>query len=75
MIGHIFSGRKTIGNLLSEKYPKLKIYSIESIIKSLIEVYEKIIMPIESHPKFKSMKKNQIEKFNKEKESLKKKYK
>ena len=75
LIGHIFSGRKTIGNLLSEKYPKLKIYSIESIIKSLIEVYEKIIMPIESHPKFKSMKKNQIENFNKEKESLKEEYK
>ena len=67
-VGHEFSGRKTQSNLISSTYPTLKVYNMSEIIKSSIEEYEKIMTPIEDNPKFKSMKKNQIEALEQEKE-------
>ena len=67
LIGHLFSGRKTQGKLISEKFPNIKIYSVNDMINGYVEEYLKITEPIENHPKFKSMKKNQIEALEKEK--------
>ena len=67
LIGHLFSGRKTQGKLISEKFPNIKIYSVNEMINNYVEEYLKITEPIENHPKFKSMKKNQIEALEKEK--------
>ena len=67
-VGHEFSGRKTQSNLISTTYPTIKTYNMTEIIKSAIEEYEKIMTPIEENPKFKTMKKNQIEALEQEKE-------
>jgi hypothetical protein len=75
LIGHLFSGRKTQGKLISEKYPNIKIYSVNDMINGYVEEYLKIKEPIENHPKFKSMKKNQIEALEKEKEEQLEKFK
>ena len=75
LIGHLFSGRKTQGKLISEKYPNIKIYSVNDMINGYVEEYLKIKKPIENHPKFKSMKKNQIEALEKEKEEQLEKFK
>ena len=61
LIGHSFSGRKTQAKLLSNKYPKLKYYSIEKIIDDYFNEYERLHTPIENNPKLKNPKKNQIE--------------
>jgi len=59
-IGNIFSGRKTQSNLIHEKYPKIKIYNIESIIKEIIDTYNKINIPLEEQTaKGKNAKKNE----------------
>ena len=71
LIGHAFSGRKTQGELIHEKYPDIKVYCVNDIIKSKMDIYEQIVTPIEEHPKYKSMKKNQIEQLQKEKDELK----
>ena len=74
-IGTQFSGRKTQSLLLKEKYPNIKIYNIESMIKDIIELYNKINTPIEEqNPKSKAPKKNQnqIEQLKQEYETLKK---
>lgn len=66
-IGYPFSGRKTQAKLITEMYPSIKSYCLETIINNALLEYEKIITPIEKHPKFKSMKKNQIEQLKVEK--------
>ena len=71
LIGHAFSGRKTQGQLIHEKYPEIKVYCVSDIIKSKMDIYEQIVTPVEEHPKYKSMKKNQIEQLQKEKDDLK----
>ena len=75
-IGTSFSGRKTQSLLLSQKFPNIKIYNIELIIKNIIELYNKLNTPIEeqSLQKLKQPKKNQtqIEQLKQEYESLKK---
>ena len=75
-IGTPFSGRKTQSLLLKQKFPNLKIYNIESIIKNILELYIKLNTPIEeqSVPKSKMAKKNQnqIEQLKQEYEALKK---
>lgn len=70
LIGHLFSGRKTQGKIIAEMYPNIKIYSIDELIQKYVEIYEKINTPIESHPKYKSLKKAQIEQIQKEKDEL-----
>ena len=66
-VGHCFSGRKTQAQLITDMYPNIKSYSIELLIKTALEDYEKVTTPIENMPKFKSMKKNQIEQLKAEK--------
>ena len=69
-IGNMFSGKRTQGKLLSESFPKLKIYNIDDIIRNILDIQTKIDTPIESHPKFKSLRKPQLEQMRKEKEQL-----
>ena len=71
-IGTKFSGRKTQSSLLHDKYPNIKIYNVEKIIRDCIEIYNKVSIPLEEHPKFKTAKKNQIEQIKLEIENLKK---
>ena len=71
-IGTKFSGRKTQSNLLHNKYPNIKIYNVEKILRDCIEIYNKVSIPLEEQPKFKTAKKNQIEQMKQEIENLKK---
>ena len=61
---------------MKQKFPNIKIYNIESIIKNILELYIKLNTPIEeqSVPKSKMAKKNQnqIEQLKQEYEALKK---
>ena len=68
LIGYPLSGRKTQANILKGKYPNLNIYSIYDIIKEKSNEWEKINEPIENHPKFKTLKPNQIEQMKEEQE-------
>ena len=61
IIGANFSGKKTQARLLSENYP-LKIYSVENEIKKHLEILEKFEIPIDQNPKYKNLKKNDIDK-------------
>ena len=69
LIGYPFCGKKFIAGELIKKYPKLKIYSIQKILRNYYEQYKTMSEPIEQNPKFKSMKPNQIEQLKKEKEN------
>jgi hypothetical protein len=73
-IGTKFSGRKTQSNLLAEKFPNIKIYNVEKIIRDCIEIYNKVTIPIEEQPKYKNAKKNQLEQAKLEIDNLKKDY-
>ena len=68
LIGYPFSGKKYISEKIIKKYPNLKIYSIQKILREYISHYKKISEPIENLPKFKSMKHNQIEQLKQEKQ-------
>ena len=71
-IGTKFSGRKTQSKLIHEKYPNIKIYNVEKILRDCIEIYNKVYTPLEEQPKLKNAKKNQIEQMKLEIENLKK---
>jgi len=66
LIGYSFGGKKTQAKLLTDAFP-LKQYSIEDLIQKSIEILERLETPIEAHPKFKSLKKNQIDQMVEEK--------
>lgn len=66
-IGNAFSGKTTQAKLLNSTFNGIKVYSINLIIKNLLDIQDKVNTPIESHPKFKSLKKAQIEQMKKEK--------
>ena len=68
LVGHKFSGKKTIAKMISELFPWLKIYNIYETLEKYFEILKKVEEPIENHPKFKTMKKPQIEQLQKEKE-------
>ena len=67
LIGYPFSGKKYISEKLINKYPNLKIYSVQKILRDYYSQYKIIAEPIENTPKFKSMKQNQIEQLKQEK--------
>jgi adenylate kinase family enzyme len=71
LVGYSFSGKRTQAKLLSESFP-LKSYSIDELISKSLEILERLETPIEAHPKFKSLKKNQIDQMIEEK--IKKKF-
>ena len=68
LIGYPFSGRKHVSEKLIIKYPNLKVYSVQKLLREYISQYKKITEPIENQPKIKSMKKNQIEQIKQEKQ-------
>ena len=49
LFGYEFSGRKTQAELLCEKYPLLKFYSIKKIIKSYLQEYERLYVNSENN--------------------------
>lgn len=65
IIGHKFSGKKTQGKLITEGTP-FKIYNLNELIKKNLEILEKLETPLEANPKFKTLKKNQIEQLQQE---------
>ena len=69
LIGYPFCGKKFIAGEITKKYPNLKIYSVQNILRNYYEQYKTISEPIEKLPKFKSMKPNQIEQLKQEKEN------
>ena len=69
LIGYPFCGKKFIAGEIVKKYPNLKIYSVQNILRNYYEQYKTISEPIENLPKFKSMKANQIEQLKQEKEN------
>ena len=69
LIGLPFCGKKTIAGEICKNYPNLKIYSIQKLLRNYYEQYKIISEPLESNPKFKSLKPNQIEQMKQEKES------
>ena len=76
-IGYPCSGKKTQGNLLKEKYPNIKIYDPEEILKNKINEYKELYeTDLEnSNPKIKNMKPAQIEQLKQEIEEKKEKFK
>ena len=78
-IGLPCSGRKTQGNLLKEKYPNLKIYNPEEILRNKYNEYKELfdtdISIDNSNPKFKNMKPAQLEQLKQELEEKKEKFK
>ena len=69
LIGLPFCGKKYIAGEICKKYPNLKIYSVQKILRDYYEQYKTITEPIENNPKFKSLKPNQIEQLKQEKEN------
>ena len=69
LIGLPFCGKKFIAGELCKKYPNLKIYSTQKILRNYYEQYKTISEPLENNPKFKSLKPNQIEQLKQEKEN------
>jgi hypothetical protein len=67
LIGYPFSGQRCVSEKLIKKYPSLKIYSVQKILREYYSQYKAIIEPIENIAKFKLMKSNQIEQLKQEK--------
>jgi len=67
-IGYPLSGKKVQSNLISLKYPKIKIFNPEEIFENKLEEYKKLKEPVESSTKNKNLKPNQLEQLNKERE-------
>ncbi len=61
LIGKSFSGKKTQAKLISENYP-IKIYAVEEIIKKNQEILDNLKIPVEQNPKYKNLKKNELDK-------------
>ena len=66
MLGYPLSGKKTQAELINIKFPKIKIISVFDIIKDKVKEWNEIIEPIENHPKYKTLKPNQIEQMKEE---------
>ena len=66
LIGLPLCGKKTLTKKVTEKYNNIKVYLIENIIEEYEKEWNEINEPIENHPKFKSMKPNQIEQLKEE---------
>ena len=69
LVGLPFCGKNFIAEEIKKKYPNMKIYSINNILRSYYNEYKTITEPLENNPKFKSMKPNQIEQLKQEKEN------
>ena len=69
LVGLPFCGKNFIAEEIKKKYPNLKIYSINNILRNYCNEYKTITEPLENNPKFKTMKPNQIEQLKQEKEN------
>ena len=70
IIGYPLSGRKTLADNLVKKYPNLKIYSCQKLLRDYYNTYKAISEEIDiNNPKYKSMKQNQIEQLKQERET------
>ena len=72
IIGHSFGGKRTQAKMICDTYP-FKHYNIEELVNKSLEILEKLETPLEANPKFKTMKKNQIDQLqdDKNKEEIK----
>ena len=73
LIGTSYSGRRTQSELIHEKYPAIKIYSINDIINNYVKEYERLyinINPITEKKEHKNAKKKKEKEKEKEKEEL-----
>ena len=68
LIGLPFCGKKFIAGEICQKFPNLKIYSVQKIFRNYYEQYKSITEPIDNNSKYKSLKPNQIEQMKKDKE-------
>ena len=71
--GKPFAGKKTQAKLLSDTLP-LKIYSFDELAKKALDILEKLEIPVEAHPKYKTLKKPQIDQLIAEKAAEEEKY-
>ena len=69
LIGYPFCGKKFIAGEINKKYPKMKIYSVQKLLRNYYEQCKAISEPLEKNPKAKSKKPNQIEQLKKENEN------
>ena len=67
-IGYPLSGKKVQSNLISSKYPKIKLFNPEEILQNKLEEYKQLKEPVEKSTKSKNLKPNQLEQLNKERE-------
>jgi len=58
--GKPFCGKKTQAKILTDNLP-LKVYSFDDLAKKALDILEKLEIPIEAHPKYKTFKKPQID--------------
>ena len=69
LIGYPLSGRKTIAENLIKKYPNLKIYSCQKLLRDYYNKYKTLSEEVDiSNTKYKSMKPNQIEQLKQERQ-------
>ena len=77
--GYPCSGRKTQGQLLRDKYPNIKIYDPEEILRNKINEYKELnelsSNISNTNPKLKNMKPAQLEQYKQELEEKKEKFK
>ena len=74
-IGYPLSGKKVQSNLISMKYPKIKIFDPQEIFENKLEEYKLLKEPVENTSKNKNLKPNQLELLNKERDEKLEKFK
>ena len=69
LVGYPLSGRKTIAEHLVKKYPNLKVYSCQKLLREYYNTYKTLSEEIDvNHTKYKSMKPNQLEQLKQERQ-------
>ena len=66
LLGYPLSGKKTQAELINSKFNHIKIISVFDYIKEKNKEWDEINEPIENHPKFKTLKPNQIDQMKEE---------
>ena len=65
-IGFPLAGKKTQADIIYNKFNGIKIISVYDIINNKVKEWNEINEPIENHPKFKTLKENQINEMKEE---------
>ena len=69
LVGYPLSGRKTLAENLIKKYPNLKVYSCQKILRDYYNTYKRLSEEVDiNNTKYKSMKPNQIEQLKQERQ-------